>query len=416
MTTKKEGSTVEQEFNNGEDGSHEEVVETLPNTETEEKQAETPENKDETPETEEKEAEEEDDLPKNEDDDGQAEEKPEQGHDVRRLFKATVSNPKKFQTIFDIASTLVDEVTIKIDKDGLSIRAIDTGHVGFLICDMTRPFFSRFRTNEIISWNVSLVDISKILKRSKATDTLEISHTEDDEQNLYFRIIQGKRTRVFKLRQKELTDASLDSQKMDDGTSMIDVLKAFEAKVKEASLGQFTLETDFLEDLVKDAEMISDVMDVDIDLEKEMLKFSAEETTSSNVTELKLSDKEQVLSAKVEDDCHGRYALNYLDTLLKLKNVVESFKILIGKDSPMYIEAKFLRDEGTLAVGDPGSIRYILAPRIERDEPEADPDEAEAPKKKRAGKKGGKKADKKAAKQAESEDDSDADESILDEE
>jgi DNA polymerase III sliding clamp (beta) subunit (PCNA family) len=293
-------------------------------------------------------------------------EEPKPEFSSKKLLIGVIKNPKKFQTIFEVASYLVDDVVLRINKEGIAIRAIDTGHIGFLLVDMPKTFFSKFRTNEDLSWNVSIVDITKILKRSKATDNLEISHHEEEPEYLTFKIITGKRQRTFKLKQKSQGDAVLshdeitaDEQKLDD------ILKDFEKKVREASLGTFTLETDFLEDLVKDALVVTDVMDIDIEIAKDILRFSALEITAANVTELSLKEKEHVLSAKVTDDCHGRYSLTYMENVLKMKSVVEAYHMTLAYDGPLLIEGKFIKDEEKLQLGEPGRICYILAPRVE---------------------------------------------------
>ena len=276
-----------------------------------------------------------------------------------------IKNAKKFQTIYEVASELVDDVVLRITKDGMFIRAIDSAHVAFLLVDLPRAFFSKFRTNEELEWNVAIADVTKILRRAKSSDILEISHSEDDDHYLVFKVITGKRQRTFRLAQKDAVAGSIPQEVIDDGRRLEDVLNEFEKKVREACLGQFVLETDFLEDLVKDAQIVSDLMMVDIIPEKDLLRFSAVEIGATNSTDLSLKEREHVLSARVLSACHGMYALNYLENVLKLKAVVESYSLSLGNNAPLLLEAKFLKDEETLQIGDPGSIRFILAPRVE---------------------------------------------------
>lgn len=276
--------------------------------------------------------------------------------DTKKMFQATVDNPRKVQLIFEVASYLVDDIILVINNRGISITAIDANHVGMLLVELPKTFFSKYRCNEELEWGISILDITKILKRSKKDDTLELSHNEDQEDYLAIRIIAGKRKRSFKLRRKTSAEADEDEEVQEQ-------IRGFENTLKDNLKGMFQMETDFLMDIIKDAEIIQELININMSEDRTELIFYAQETTGESEAILNLKD-DYIDKYEIEGDCFGSFSIEYILNALKMQSVVDNFTMRIGQDQPLLIEAPFIRDTEKLATGKPGRFVYILAPRV----------------------------------------------------
>ena len=277
---------------------------------------------------------------------------------TKKEFKAVVEDPKKIQSIFSVASALVDEVQLNISKSGINCVAIDSSRVGMLIVDLPPAFFSTFSTNEKLTWNVSIVDFYKIVNRAKAKNQLEFYHSEDNDGYFRISILTGKKKRTFRLRQKDIPKEEEELE-----TSDREKIEGLEKQLKEASSGWFVMDPDYFKEIVDDAEIISDEVDIEVNAAENVLKISAIDSYGENESVIPLKD-EVIAKSNIADDGQGTYAIFHLKETLKMSPVVEDFKFWMGWNSPLIIESNFKKDAEKLQTGNPGKFLYLLAPRI----------------------------------------------------
>ena len=57
------------------------------------------------------------------------------------MFKLVLSDPSIFKTSFDAISSIVDEVQIEVDSDGLRLNAIDRSHITYVHLELKESLF-----------------------------------------------------------------------------------------------------------------------------------------------------------------------------------------------------------------------------------------------------------------------------------
>jgi DNA polymerase III sliding clamp (beta) subunit (PCNA family) len=291
-------------------------------------------------------------------------------------FEAKISNPKKVQLIFDVAGALVDDVMLKCGKTGISIDTIDDSRVGMLSVNLTKAFFENYRNGfGEFNWCIDIRDLMKILKRSTSKDTLLLYRDEDSMEYLQVRIIKGKRQRTFKLKTKASvsTGTEEDIEESDRLTSQI---KEIATQVRNNATAKFILDADYLNDIIKDAFIVSDLILIQAFKDDNEIIFSSYEDAGEFESILN-ADETYFKKAIIKDDSEGFYSLDYIESVLKLKPIVEDFEMGIGDYSPLLVSCQFLKDEGKLSTGDPGSFSFLLAPRVDDSDEEKEEEETD---------------------------------------
>ncbi|MBU0906882.1 MAG: hypothetical protein KKE05_01855, partial [Nanoarchaeota archaeon] len=95
-------------------------------------------------------------------------------------MKLTLQSPKIFSDIVTIISELVTEVRIKINKDGMSLTAIDPANVAMVYFKIPNSLFLDFDLEkEEEEIGVNLNNLKAVLRRVKPGATLAIERVEN---------------------------------------------------------------------------------------------------------------------------------------------------------------------------------------------------------------------------------------------
>jgi proliferating cell nuclear antigen len=86
-----------------------------------------------------------------------------------------LDHPKIFSEIVGIISELVLEVRIRVNKEGMSILAIDPANVAMIIFKLPQSAFAEFEIDEEEVLGVSLEDLKAVLRRIKPGSILVIT-------------------------------------------------------------------------------------------------------------------------------------------------------------------------------------------------------------------------------------------------
>ena len=95
-------------------------------------------------------------------------------------MKLTLQNPKIFSDIVTIISELVSEVKIKVNKEGISLTAIDPANVAMIYFKIPAALFSDFnleKEEEVLG--VNLNNLKAVLRRCKPGSALTIEKAEN---------------------------------------------------------------------------------------------------------------------------------------------------------------------------------------------------------------------------------------------
>jgi proliferating cell nuclear antigen len=247
------------------------------------------------------------------------------------MVKAKMSDPKIWKTAIGSITTLIEEAAFKFTPKSVSMRAMDPSHISMVDFELPAEAFDEYDVRDEVIVGVNLVDLDKILGRMRNDDSL-LLEIPDDKSRL---LVTFKGTSTRKL-----------------GIPLIDVE---EEKIPEPKI-QFTAEVKLpagvLKDGLKDAEMVSD--SVQMIAEKGLFIMKAE--GDKGVSEMRLEEGDRGLSKiDVQRPASAKFGLEYLLKMLKEASSDDEITLRLGTDLPLLMEINIGK----------GGIRFFLAPRIE---------------------------------------------------
>lgn len=241
------------------------------------------------------------------------------------MFTAKISDTKSWRNSISAIAALIDEGTFEVSDKGLKLRAMDPSQIALVDFELPAKAFEEYKVDKTQTFGVDFIELSKITKRVKSEDKIEISL--DKRLKLVFK---GKTTRQFNIGVIESTTAPPKEPKID-----------FTAEVK--------IGPEVLKDALKDAELVSNHVSLTI---KDGLTIKAEGDTGS--AEIQLGN-ENILSKNVKEEARAVFSLDHLNNLLLAAEVPAVVILQLRTDAPLKLE---------YAVGE-GRVAYYLAPRIE---------------------------------------------------
>ena len=237
-----------------------------------------------------------------------------------------LDNPKIFSDVIGIISELVTEVKIKVDKQGLSIVAIDPANVALVAFNIPSTAFSTFEANEEVI-GVGLDNLKSILRRCSPGSNL-VMQTED---NLLKIEIHDKIKRTFSL-------ALINIEAEEKAIPHLE----FSSKVEMNSV-------DFSE-AIEDCAIVADAVGLSIKEGKFII-----EAKGLNSAKNEFSSDE----VKIEGiNGKAKYSLEYLQKFAKASKLTEKMRINFSDDYPLRLE--FNTPQIALV--------FILAPRVENED------------------------------------------------
>ncbi len=241
------------------------------------------------------------------------------------MFNAVISDTKSWKNSIDAIAALIDEGTLQIDKSGLKLRAMDPSQIALVDFELPAKSFERYEIDEPVNIGIDFSELSKITKRSRADDKIELS------LNKRLRMVfSGETTRRFDLAIIESTSTPPKEPKID-----------FTAEIK--------IPANILKEALKDAELVSN--HVAIKANGGFGIKSDGDTGSLDIT----FQPENIMSKEIRSEARAVFALDQLNNLLKAADPGSIILLRLRTDAPIMIE---------YAIGD-GRVIYYLAPRIE---------------------------------------------------
>jgi len=268
-------------------------------------------------------------------------------------FSATLENSRILRGIIEAISFLIDETYLFAYPTGLKMNAIDSSHVAMLLANLPKEIFSDYKSSEDFKIGINVQDLVKILKRAKSSDEIQLQLEKKDKNTLLIKMKSEKSTRTFKLKSKEIQGYDAKEEGL---------LESFEETLKDKFSATIVLEGDVIDEIVKDALIISDLIKIQVMKAERALNFTAYDESGEVDIELDLDGKGVLDSKDVKNDAEGIYSLNFLENIIKIQSITENFEIALGNNIPMKIKGTI-----TDASNNPteGKIVYLLAPRVE---------------------------------------------------
>jgi len=243
------------------------------------------------------------------------------------MFKAQISDTKAWKSSIDAIAALIDEGTLQIGKKGLKLRAMDPSQIALVDFELPASSFEKYEVEKETDIGVDFSELSKITKRAKAEDKIELSL--GDRLNMNF---IGETKRRFN----------------------IGIIESTSQPPKEPSI-EFTAEVkigaNVLKETFKDSELVSNHIAISASGDGGFA-IKAEGDTGSVDIDI---PKESIMSLDVKEKARAVFSLDQLDNLLKASDQGSIVILKLRSDAPLKLE---------YAIGE-GRVVYYLAPRIE---------------------------------------------------
>ncbi|MCD7781265.1 MAG: proliferating cell nuclear antigen (pcna) [Methanosphaera sp.] len=243
------------------------------------------------------------------------------------MFKLVLTDPSIFKTSFDAISSIVDEVQIEVDSDGLRLNAIDRSHITYINLELKESLFDIYECDKPLKLNLDTEELMKVLKRARSDDVMELT-TEEGSLVLTF---EGRAKKTFKVK---LIDLEYDTPSAPE----IDY---------PVTIG---IPIDVLKETIQDIEIVADRIKISID-EDNMVLEAVGDFADAKV--------EYLHGEKVDTDVSAVYAIENIKEMLKAEKFADNTYLSLGDDMPVTLTLELLNDEGKLS--------FLLAPRIEEE-------------------------------------------------
>jgi proliferating cell nuclear antigen len=245
-----------------------------------------------------------------------------------KMFKAVLSDSNVLKTSFEAISSIVDEVQMKADSEGLRLDALDRSHITFVHLELKSALFDVYSCDEPLKINVDTEELMKVLKRAKSDDVVELTV---DEGNLIL-TFEDEARRTFKIR---LIDIEYEAPSPPD----LDYPSVFEIP--------FSL----LKNSIQDIGIVSDKISLMVDEDKFIASAEGE------FGDAKI---EYLHGEKITEKAKSVFSLEKIKEMLKADRFSETAVLSLGNDMPLNLAMKMVSEEG--------EISFLLAPRIESEE------------------------------------------------
>lgn len=244
------------------------------------------------------------------------------------MFKAELSDSNILKTSFDAISSIVDEVQIQTDSEGMRLEALDRSHITFVHLELKSSLFDEYICDEPEKINIDTDELMKVLKRSKSDDRVLMTL---DEGNFII-TFEGEATRTFKIR-------LIDMEYETPVPPQIEYPTKFEVP--------FTL----LKDSINDIDVFSD---------KISLKVGPEKFVAAAEGDFGDASIEYIHGEKIETEVKSLFSLDKIREMLKADKFSDIAEIMLGDDMPLNLSLVMITGDGELS--------FLLAPRLETDE------------------------------------------------
>jgi proliferating cell nuclear antigen len=257
------------------------------------------------------------------------------------MFKAEFKDARIMKGIFDAVSAIISETVLKVTpEEGLTLTALDLSHICLVSLKLGKADFESFETDKDYELGINIGDLVKIIRRSGTDDSIIFSH--DPKENKLIIKMQpsdGKRARRFTLGLIEVESEDLEMKGL----------------IEMEFDNSCTMELKYLEEAIKDAEIMADVLEVKVGEDKK-LNFSAQGTIGDMNYTL---EQELMEKADFPEESIGVFAISFLVNILKISPIAKKVEVEMRSDVPLKLRFGILKES---------QILYFLAPRVEEDD------------------------------------------------
>ena len=244
------------------------------------------------------------------------------------MFKAELSDSNILKTSFDAISSIVDEVQIQTDSEGMRLDALDRSHITYVHLELKESLFDEYICDVPEKINIDTDELMSVLRRSKSQDRVLMSL---DEGNFII-TFEGDATRTFKIR---LIDIEYDNP----------------APPQITHPTSFKVRFSILKDAINDIDIFSDKISLQVDEDY----FIASADGDFGDASIKYLHGENI-----QEHAKSLFSLDKISEMLKADKFSDEAEISLGNDMPLSLSL-------SMPTGD-GKLSFLLAPRLEQDD------------------------------------------------
>lgn len=247
------------------------------------------------------------------------------------MFKAELSNPKLFKTIFSTIANIIDEVKLVADSDSIRLKTLDREHITFVGLELKPELFDEYVCDEPITLSFDLSRFMDAMNLVSSDDRLILSC---NDYNLIL-IFEGDYESKFEIGFIEIEDDTPNAPVLDFPVNL-------------------EIESKLLSELFKNVHKISGKeVGVKIEVDEDYFKVQG-------VNEFIKNDFKYLHGEKVVNNVNSSFAIEKITNIMKASSLTDITELKIGDTMPIFI--KFT------SVAEDYSLEFLLAPRVEKDE------------------------------------------------
>lgn len=251
------------------------------------------------------------------------------------MFKARIKAENLKEFIGTVGS-LVDEAKLTVSEDGMQIKAVDPSHVAMIEANLAKSGFDSYEAKSM-EMGIDVDKFKNVLTVAGKDDMIDL---EKDEELNRLVVNIGNLTRAMPL---------LDTSGMPDPkVPSLDLPATVNVVVNEISQG------------LKASKTVSD--HIALSTNKETFRLVCEGDNQNSV-DLSLG-KEQLEKLDSSEEATSLFSLEYFALMVNSLPADRILHINLGTDLPVKIDADLAVDDMT---GAQGNVKFLLAPRIDRD-------------------------------------------------
>ncbi|MFW6141994.1 MAG: proliferating cell nuclear antigen (pcna) [Candidatus Saliniplasma sp.] len=230
--------------------------------------------------------------------------------------------------LIEIVGTIVDEVKLNIDKEGVSLKAVDPAHVAMVDLNLSKDAFETYDAEET-ELGLNLSKMGQFLNLAGSGDIVTITHNEDEN--------------------RLILNVDNITQKM----PLLDTAGMTDPNVPQLDLPiNLTLKGKHLLKGIKASQNISD--HISIIAGPKGFEIISEE--DEDMVRLSLS-KDELDELEAKEKVRSLFALDYFSSMIKCVGSNTPINMELGADYPVKMRFEFADGYG--------KVTYLLAPRIE---------------------------------------------------
>jgi len=251
------------------------------------------------------------------------------------MFKARIKADNLKEFIGTVGS-LVDEAKLNVNEDGMQIKAVDPSHVAMIEANLIKSAFDSYET-DVAEMGIDIDKFKTVLAVAGKEDMISLE--KDDKLNRLVVNI-GNLTRAMPL---------LDTSGMPDPkVPSLDLPAFVSVSVEEISQG------------LKASKSVSD--HIALSTTKDSFRLICEGDNQNRV-DLTLG-KEQLEKLVSPEETTSLFSLEYFALMVNSLPPDRILHINLGNDLPVKVDADLAIDDLT---GAQGNVKFLLAPRIDRE-------------------------------------------------